>query len=409
MAEEIVIIGGGLAASRVVKGYREAGGDRGLVMISADSVLPYNRPPLSKDFLRGDIEEEKVFVQPSSFYAENGVDVRLETTVTAIDTSAREVELEGGERVGYGKLVLASGSIPRRLGVPGEELEGVHLYRTLANARTVREAAADARRALVIGGSFIGMETTASLTARGVEVTQVELADSLYASLRAPEVSRSLERLYRDRGVDVVLGDSVAEFRGDGGRLTGAVTKDGREIEADLAIVGVGVTPSIGFLDGSPFEVDNGVVVNERFETSVEDVYAVGDIAHFHDPVFGHDRRIEHWTNANHQGERAGRLLAGEDAPYDYVALFFSEVFGLRLGLLGDLDRGHDELVLRGSLEGGSLLGLYLREGTLVAALMHNQADETQDRLRALLRVHAKVSDRRAFDDATVAPVEAFA
>ena len=409
MSEEIVIVGGGLSAARVVKGYREAGGEGGLTMISADSALPYNRPPLSKGFLRGETEEEKVFVEPASFYADAGVDVRLETAVTAVDTGKREVELEGGERLGYGKLVLAAGSTPRTLGIPGEDLDGVHLYRTLANARTVRDAAADARRALVIGGSFIGMETTASLTARGVEVTQVELADSLYASLRAPEVSRSLERLYRDRGVEVVLEDSVAEFRGAGGRLTGAVTKGGREIEADLAIVGVGVTPSVGFLDGSGIEVDNGVVVNERFETSVEDVYAVGDLAHFYDPVFGHDRRIEHWTNANHQGERAGRLLAGEDAPYDYVALFFSEVFGLRLGLLGDLDRGHDELVLRGSLEEGSLLGLYLLEGTLVAALLHNQDDETQERLRALLRGHATVSDRRAFDDAEVAPVEAFA
>ena len=406
--QPIVIVGGGLAAARVVKGYREAGGEEALTLLSADTALPYHRPPLSKGFLRSEVEEEKVFVEPVGFYAESGVDVRLETPVTRVDTGARQVELDGGERLAYSRLVLAAGSIPRRLDVPGMELQGVHLYRRLADAKTVRDAAGDARRAIVVGGSFIGMETTASLTARGVEVTQIELADGLYAPLRAPEVSRSLERLYRERGVEVLLQDSVAGFRGDNGRLRGAVTTSGREIDADLAIVGVGVTPSTGFLEGSGIAVDDGVLVNERFETSVEGVYAVGDLARFYDPVFGHERRIEHWTNANHQGAQAGKLLAGEDAPYDFVALFFSEVFGIRLGLLGDLDGGHDELVLHGSLEEGALLGLYLREGELVAALLHNQDDETQDRLRALLRAHAAVRDRRALEDAA-APVEAFA
>jgi 3-phenylpropionate/trans-cinnamate dioxygenase ferredoxin reductase subunit len=405
----IVIVGGGLAAARAVKGYREAGGEAPVTMLSADSALPYHRPPLSKGFLRGEIDEEKVFVEPESFYAEHGVDVRLSTRVTGVDVQARHVETEAGDRIGYERLVLASGSVPRPLGVPGEDLEGVHLYRTLADATSVRGAAAGARRAVVVGGSFIGMETTASLTRCGVGVTQLERGDALFAALGAPDVSRSLARLYEEQGVDVLIGESIAEFRGRGGRLTGAVTGSGREIDADLAIVGIGVTPSIDFLESASIDVDNGVLVNERFETSVEDVYAVGDIARFHDPVFHHARRIEHWSNANHQGTQIGKLLAGEDAPYDYVALFFSEVFGVRLGLLGDLDGGHDELVLRGSIEEGSLLGLYLREGRLVAALLHNQDDETQARLDALLRIQARLSRREALTDLAVPPVEAFA
>jgi NADPH-dependent 2,4-dienoyl-CoA reductase/sulfur reductase-like enzyme len=405
----IVIVGGGLAAARAVKGYREAAGEAPVTMLSADSALPYHRPPLSKGFLRGEIDEEKVLVEPESFYADHGVDVRLSTRVTGVDFHARHVETEVGDRIGYGRLVLASGSVPRRLGVPGEDFDGVHLYRTLADAKSVRGAAGRARRAVVVGGSFIGMETTASLTRSGVGVTQVELGDALFAALRAPDVSRSLARLYDEQGVDVLLGESIAEFRGSSGRLTGAVTGSGREIEADLAIVGVGVTPSIDFLDGSAIDVDDGVLVNERFETSGEDVYAVGDIARFHDPVFRHARRIEHWSNANHQGTQVGRLLAGEDAPYDYVALFFSEVFGVRLGLLGDLDGGHDELVLRGSIEEGALLGLYLREGRLVAALLHNQDDETQARLDALLRAQAPLARRDALSDPAVPAVEAFA
>ena len=242
----------------------------------------------------------------------------------------------------------------------------MHTYRTLADARTVRSAAESASAALVIGGGFIGMETTASLRRRGLAVTQIDIADHLYASLQAPPLSHSLERLYREKGVDVLLGDQVAEFHGSAGKLTGARRARARD-QAELAIVGVGVQPSTGYLEGCGVELERGtVLVDERFASNVPGIWAVGDIACFHDPVFGHRRLIQHWTNANHQGERLGRLLAGEDAPYDQVAFFFSEVFGTKIGLLGDLDGGHDELVMRGSLEAGALIGWYLRDGRLV-------------------------------------------
>jgi NADPH-dependent 2,4-dienoyl-CoA reductase/sulfur reductase-like enzyme len=245
----------------------------------------------------------------------------------------------------------------------------------------------------------------------GLEVTQVDLADHLYASLQAPPVSESLERLYRERGVEVVLGDRIAEFRGEGGRLSGAVTASGREVSADLAIVGVGVEVATGFLAGSGIELDErgAVLVDERFATSARDVYAVGDVARFHDPVFGHTRLIQHWTNANYQGERVGRLLAGEDAPYDQVAVFFSEVFGIKLGLVGDLDGGHDELVMRGSLEEGALIGFYLRAGRLAAVLLSGQDGDTQKTLTELVRGGAVVSDRDALADPARLPAEAFA
>jgi NADPH-dependent 2,4-dienoyl-CoA reductase/sulfur reductase-like enzyme len=274
----------------------------------------------------------------------------------------------------------------------------------------VRAAAESVSSALVIGGGFIGMETTASLRRRGLAVTQVDRSDDLYASLQAPELSKSLERLYRERGVEVILGDVVAEFRGGGGKLTGAVTKAGREIEAELAIVGVGVQPSTGYLEGSGVELEQGtVVVDERFASSVPGIWAVGDIANFSDPIFGHRRLIQHWTNANHQGDRLGRLLAGQDTPYDQVAFFFSEVFGTKIGLLGDLDGGHDELVMRGALEEGALIGWYLRAGRLVAALIVGQTPELQNELNALLRVQARVVDRAALTDPETSPGSAFA
>jgi NADPH-dependent 2,4-dienoyl-CoA reductase/sulfur reductase-like enzyme len=409
MINGIVIVGGGLAAARVATAFRRAGGAGPVTILSADTAPPYNRPPLSKGFLRGEIEAEATFVQTEAVYREIDVDLRLASEVASVDTRARTVALTDGTQVPYDRLVLASGSLPRSLGTPGETLAGVHTYRTLDDAEAVRAAAESASRALVIGGGFIGMETTASLRRRGLAVTQVDVADSLYASLSAPELSRSLERLFAERGVDVILGDVVAEFRGSGGKLTGAVTRAGREIEAELAIVGVGVRPSTGYLEGSGVDLERGtVLVDERFASNVPGIWAVGDIANFHDPVFGHRRLIQHWTNANHHGQQLGRLLAGENTPYDQVAFFFSEVFGTKLGLLGDLDGGHDELVMRGSLEEGALIGWYLRDERLVAALIVGQAPELQEELNGLLRARARLSDRAALADPAAAPGQAF-
>jgi NADPH-dependent 2,4-dienoyl-CoA reductase/sulfur reductase-like enzyme len=404
-----VIIGGGLAAARVAQAFRKAGGEGPVTMLGKEPDAPYNRPPLSKGFLRGDLEAGDTFVQPEADYAAAGIDLRLGCEVTGIDTAARTVALAGGGSLPYDRLVLASGSLPRALGIPGEELAGVHTYRTLANAQAVREAASTAPAALVIGGGFIGMETTASLRRRGLAVTQIDIGDHLYASLQAPPFSESLERLYRDKGVDVLLGDVVEEFHGSEGKLTGARTRSGREIAAELAIVGVGVQPATGYLEGSGVALEQGtVLVDERFATNVPGIWAVGDIARFHDPVFGHRRLIQHWTNANHQGERLGRLLAGEDAPYDQVAFFFSEVFGTKLGLLGDLDGGHDELVMRGSLEEGALIGWYLRDERLAAALIVGQPPEIQEELNGLLRGRARLADREALTTAGASPGAAF-
>jgi NADPH-dependent 2,4-dienoyl-CoA reductase/sulfur reductase-like enzyme len=400
MTNRIVIAGGGLAAARTVRSYRDAGGDAPVTVLSADSALPYNRPPLSKGFLRGEIEAEAVFIEPEASYADLGVDVELGTTVTGVDTGRRRVTLAGGGEIEYGSLVVATGAVPRPLGIPGEELDAVHTYRTLDDATAVRAAAETASSAVVVGAGFIGMETAASLRRRGLEVTLVEPADGLFAALQAPPVSRSLEALYRERGVEVLLGDAIDEFRGSAGVLEGARTRNGRDLRAELAIVGVGVRPATDYLEGSGVLTERGaVLVNERFETNVPGVYAAGDVASFHDPVFGHRRLIQHWTNANHHGERLGRLLAGENAPYDLVAYFFSEVFGTKLGLLGDLEAGHDEIVVRGSLEEGSLAVFYLQEGRLVAALVSGPPALAQSELNELLRRRAVVRERAALED----------
>ena len=407
MTNRIVIVGGGLAAARVVRSYRDAGGDAPLTLLSEDRHAPYNRPPLSKGFLRGEIDAGAVFVEEESAYRELDVDLRLGTPVTGIDTRERRVILSDGRAVHFGRLVLATGSVPRTLGVPGEQLGGVHTYRTLDDAQAVRRAAASMPSVVIVGAGFIGMETAASLRAGGLEVTLIDPGEGLFAALRAPTVSGSLERLYRDRGVDVILGDSIAELHGSNGRLERALTRSGREIPAGLVIVGVGVHPSTGYLTDSGIATERGaVLVNEHFETSLEGVYAVGDLAYFHDPVFGHRRLIQHWTNANHHGERLGRILAGQNTPYDLVAYFFAEVFGTKLGLLGDLEAGHDELVVRGSIDEQNLIGFYLRESRLTAALVCGQTADTQAELTQLLRSHVGLGDRAALTD-PVAPLAA--
>ena len=384
---DIAVVGGGLATARFVKGYREAGGKDAILIVSADDAVPYHRPPLSKRYLRGEIEAKETFVEPESFYAEQNAELRLSTTVATLGDG--ELELEDGERVPFGRLVIASGATPRKVDVPGAGLDRVHTLRRLADSAAIRERAGESKRAVCIGSNFIGLEVAASLTALGLEVALLDRGTQLFRVLEAPPFSEYLDRLYRDKGVEVHYGDEAAEFRE--GMV---VTKKGLELEADLAVVGIGVTPAVGWLEGSGVEVDDGVVVNERFETSVQGVYAVGDVARFYDPVFGRSRRIEHWSNANYQGAELGKLLATGEGGYDVVSSFFSELHGVSVRFFGDAT-GHDGQELDGSFEKGEAVLLYLAGGTIVAALTMGQEDDTNERLKELIRSSAPLSAYR--------------
>jgi NADPH-dependent 2,4-dienoyl-CoA reductase/sulfur reductase-like enzyme len=383
---DLLIVGGGLASARAIKSYREAGGDGSVALISRDSTLPYHRPPLSKRFLRGESDETPL-VEDEAFYRDNRVDVRLETAVRSVDASGRTVEL-AGERLVYDKLLIATGAWPRQLGVPGADLDGVYTLRTFDNSQTIREAAKGATRAAIVGAGFIGMEVAASLRQIGLEVSMVHLGRWLFDQLGVEELSDGLASLYREHGVDLVLGREVTRFEGNG-RVAAVVTNDERRIEADLVVVGIGVEPVTDFLDGSGIELDNGVVVDDRFESSAPDVYAVGDVARFLDPLFGRHRRIEHWSNANYQGTEAGKVLAGADGRYDTVSSFFSEVFGLTIKVFGD-GRRDAQVVTHGSLRDGDFYALYGDdEGQTIGALSVGQTDEVEELLKQQVRAHA--------------------
>jgi NADPH-dependent 2,4-dienoyl-CoA reductase/sulfur reductase-like enzyme len=392
---QLVIVGGGLASAKLVESYREGGGDDPIVLVSADSAVPYHRPPLSKRFLRGEIEADGTFVAPPDFYRDQNVELRLETEVERVRPGDRELELRGGERLRYERLVLATGGTPRRLGVPGEDLEGVFRLRTLADSSAIREAARSARRAVVIGGSFIGSEVAASLRTLGLDVTLVHRGSGLFDVLGSPGLSDHLSSLYGSRGVELVFGDEAAEFVGNG-RLSLVRTKGGRELEADLAVEGVGVTLNLGLLDGAGIDVGDGVIVDDRYATSAPEVYAAGDIANFHDPIAARRRRIEHWSNANSSGTRLGTMLAGGDPGPPPVPSFFSEVFGSTFRVFGDTER-RPIAATRGSFAEGKAVALYADEqDRLAGALSFGQESEVEDELKELIARHAPVAEAAA-------------
>jgi NADPH-dependent 2,4-dienoyl-CoA reductase/sulfur reductase-like enzyme len=383
---ELVIIGGGLATARAIKSFREAGGEGAIALISKDSTLPYHRPPLSKRFLRGETDEEPI-VESADFYADHGVEVMLETAVVSADTDGHSVATDGDE-LGYRKLLLATGAWPRRLPVPGADLEGVFTLRTVDNSKSIREAAAEAEHAVIVGAGFIGMEVAASLNQIGKDVSMIHLGRWLFDQLGVEQLSDELSALYEEKGVHLVLGNEVDSFHGNG-RVQAVTTKNGRRVEADLAVVGIGVAPVTDYLAGSGVDVDNGIVVNERFETSVPDVYAAGDVANFLDPLFGRRRRIEHWSNANYQGTEVGKVLAGADGGYDTVSSFFTEVFGITIRVFGDARRDA-QVVVHGSLRENDMYALYGDENEeVIGALSVGQSEEVEDLLKQQIKTHA--------------------
>ena len=381
---QILIVGGGLTAARVAQSYRESGGPDRVAILASESHPPYHRPPLTKRLLRGEAEPADTFIASPGDFEQLDIDLRLGSRAAALDLAARTVTLDTGKDIAYERLAIATGATPRSLPVPGAELDGVRTLRTLDDSLALRAAADSARRVVVIGTGFIGLEVTASLRARGVEVTIVDMATAPFQALGAPDFSAFLADLYRERGVELLLGDGIQGFFGDR-KVESVRTTSGQEIEADLVVVGVGVAPSTGWLDGSGLELDNGVVVDSRFRASADGVFAAGDVANFDDPVFGRRRRIEHWSNADYQGRLLGKALAGEDVEYDRVSAFFTELFGTVYRFFGD-SQDADRQELEGSFADGRAVVRYFEGDRLRAALATGLSDEEEQALEASIR-----------------------
>jgi len=372
----IAIVGASLAGARAAAVLREEGFDGEVQLIGAERQPPYNRPPLSKGYLRGQERFEDQLVNPVAYYAEHAIELRLGTRATRIDPSRKDVELEGGEHVGYDRLLVATGGRNRALSVPGADLDGIFQLRTVEDCDRIRAAAKPGRRAVVIGLGFIGSEVTASLRQLGVEVTAVEGNPVPLARVLGKEVGEVLAAIHRDNGVELALEDSVAAFEGTG-RVERVRTKKGRRLECDLVIAGIGIAPNSELLAAAGAAVDNGVLVDERCRTSLPDVYAAGDVANHLHPIFGR-LRVEHWNNAFQQGRAAARSMLGREEPYDYLHSFWSDQYEHVIEYVG-FAASWDRLVFRGRRESRKFLGFYLKEGIVRAAVGLDRGGDPED------------------------------
>ncbi|MFI6588229.1 NAD(P)/FAD-dependent oxidoreductase [Embleya sp. NPDC050493] len=395
-----VIVGAGLAGAKAAQTLREEAFDGPIVLLGAEQERPYERPPLSKGYLLGRDERDSVYVHPPGWYAEHDVDLRLGVTATAVDPAGHEVTLADGSRIGYTKLLLTTGSTPRRLTVPGGDLVGVHYLRRLADSDRIKEAFGSASRVVVIGAGWIGLETAAAARAAGVEVTLLEVAELPLLRVLGREVARTFADLHAEHGVDLRFGVQVAEITGTGGRVNGVLTTDGSRIDADAVIVGVGITPDTRLAEAAGLEVDNGIRVDAHLRTSHPDVHAAGDVANAFHPLLGKHIRVEHWANAVNQPQIAAKAMLGRDVTYDRVPYFFTDQYDLGMEYTGHVEPGgYDRVVFRGRRDTREFIAFWLAEGRVLAGMNVNVWDVT-DPIRAL------VTSGRAVDAGELADVD---
>ena len=395
MAERtFIVVGANMTGGAAVQALRERGFDGRLVLVGEEPHLPYERPPLSKEYLRGEQELETVFLHPDAWYRDNGIDLRLGTVVTRVDPRGREVELEGGERIRYEALLLATGARPRHL--EGPESDRILYLRTIEDADRIRARLARARHLVLVGAGFIGAEVAASARTLGKEVTVIEGAPVPLARALGEEMGRVYGGIHRDHGVDLRTGSGVESFREtDGGVVVR--TSDGRSVEGDAVVVGVGILPRTELAEEAGLAVDNGVLVDPACRTSVEGIFAAGDVANHEHPVFGRRIRVEHFDNALKMGTHVAGSMLGGDEPFDDPHWFWSDQYDVNLQY-GGFAYEWDDIVTRGSVEDRDFCAFYLKDGVLLAALGLNRGREVR-RAMKLIAASARPPREALADD----------
>nr|WP_062340063.1 FAD-dependent oxidoreductase [Herbidospora sakaeratensis] len=391
-----VIIGAGLAGAKAAATLREEGYEGGVTLLGAEHERPYERPPLSKGYLQGFSELEKVYVHPEGWYRDHDVDLRLGTAATAIDRPAREVVLGTGERVAYEKLLIATGATPRPLPVEGADLDGVHYLRTVADSQALKAAFAHGGNVVVIGGGWIGLETAAAARKAGCDVTVIEAEPTPLHRTLGPEMGEVFAGVHRRNGVDLRLGAKVARLTGDG-HVREVVLESGEAIPADDVIGGIGAAPNVELARDAGLEIGTGILVDAALRSSDPDVFAAGDVAEAFNPLLNRRIRVEHWANALNQGPVAAKAMLGQDVVYDRVPYFYTDQFEIGMEFSGDI-AGADDLVVRGSdLE---FIAFWLREGRVIAGMNVNVWDVVGD-IQKLIRNGETVDPKRLADPET--------
>ncbi len=364
--DTIVIIGGGLAGGNAAATLRDEGFRGRVVVVSHEPGVPFGRPPLSKTYLRSEEDLGGWYVRPAGWYAEHDVDLLSGNRVTAVDTAAHTVALSSGRELKYQKLLIATGGQNRRLGITGAELPGIFYLRTVAECDAIKHQAVADRHAVVVGMGFIGCEVAASLTQLGVRVTAIFPGKAPLESVLGEQVGALMGDIHRAKGVELLAGDQVVAFEGTE-RLEAAVTAAGQRVACDFVVAGIGIAPDLAVASGSPIAQANGILTDELCRTSVADVYAAGDVANHLHPLFGRVR-VEHYNNAEKQGQAAARSMLGSTAPYDYIHSFWSDQYEHKIEYVGHVTHW-DDFVVRGSLAEGKLVGFYLVGGVVSAAV----------------------------------------
>ena len=390
---DFLLIGGGMAGANCAAELRRKGVEGSIVLVGREPEPPYERPPLSKEYMRGEAERSDAYVNGADWYAENGVDLLTGTNVMALDAGARTAKLQGGEEVGFDKALIATGATVNILRVDGSALEGIHYLRAFGNSDAIRKEAAEAERVVLIGGSYIGCEVAASLTAMGRSCAIVMMEEEPLSRVFGDEVGRWFRAVLESKGVEIHGGEELELFEGDG-RVRAVVTKGGRTVEGDTVVIGAGVKPDVMLAEKAGLAVDNGIVCDSKLETSVEGIYAAGDCCSYDSVVHGRRLRVEHWDVAMQQGQAAARNMLGAAADYDVVPYFFSDLADwTSLEYVGPAE-DWDELVWRGDRDAGEFLVWYLKDGRVAGALSIDRSADLGE-ARRLLADGVDVSGKR--------------
>jgi 3-phenylpropionate/trans-cinnamate dioxygenase ferredoxin reductase subunit len=393
--QTFVIVGASLAGAKAAETLRVDGFTGRLVLVGAETERPYERPPLSKDYLRGQVGRETVYVHDEGFYASHEIELHLGRTAVALDTSTTELTLDDGNRLRYDRLLLATGAEPRRLTVPGAGLDGVHYLRSVEDSDALRSRLDAAGSVVVVGAGWIGSEVAASARERGLDVTVIEPASVPLERVLGTELGAIYRDIHTDRGVHMLLGTGVEALEGDTS-VEYVRTDDGRRVACDFVVVGIGVQPRTGLAARAGLAVENGVLVDEQLRTSAPDVYAAGDVANAFHPFYGERVRVEHWANALHQGPVAARNMLGHAEAYDRVPYFFSDQYDVGMEYSG-FARTWDRVVFRGDPMSREFIAFWLLRGRVVAGMNVNTWDVV-DAIQELIRGQVTVDDGRLTD-----------
>jgi 3-phenylpropionate/trans-cinnamate dioxygenase ferredoxin reductase component len=395
-----VIVGGGLAGAKAAETLRTEGYDGEVLLVSAEGERPYERPPLSKGYLLGSDERESAFVHPKVWYNEHDVELRLSTRATALHPASHEVDLGEKERLRYDKLLLTTGSTPRRLDVSGADSDGVLYLRELPDSDRIRAALTSGARIVVVGAGWIGLEVAAAARHHGADVTVLEVADLPLQRVLGDDVAQVFADLHREHDVDLRLGTGVDQIRRSVDGLT-VVDSTGDEISADAVVVGVGIRPALELAEAAGLAIDDGVAVDASLRTSAPDIFAAGDVAAAEHPVLGTRIRVEHWANALNGGPVAARSMLGQDVVYDELPYFFTDQYDLGMEYIGHAPPGsYDQVVVRGDLAGREFQAFWLSDGRALAGMHVNMWDDGIDPIKAVVASGRSLDPNRLADPA---------